>query len=120
MENTPNQQPNNENQNQEVEKLIKEYQLLQEQLRAFSLQLEQLQLQKTEATTAQAEIEKATGKIYITVGGVIVETDKPTALKNLKEKMETTDLRLQMTNKQFNELKAREKTLREKLSKIQQ
>ncbi|MGC9204721.1 MAG: prefoldin subunit [Candidatus Micrarchaeia archaeon] len=106
-------------QGQEIEKIIKEYQLLQEQLRAFSLQLEQLQLQKSESTTAQAEIEKATGKIYITIGGVIVETDKSTALKNLKEKMETTDLRLQTTSKQFNELKAREKSLREKLSKMQ-
>ncbi|HVA82587.1 MAG TPA: prefoldin subunit [Candidatus Aquilonibacter sp.] len=103
---------------QEVEKMLRDYQMIQEQIRSFSMQMEQLAIQKNEFQTAKEEIEKAIGKVYVTVGGVIVETNKEAALKNIAEKGESGEVRLQSTNKQLNELKSKEKTLREKITQI--
>ncbi len=102
----------------EIEKALKDYQILQEQLRASALQTEQLQLQKTELEGARAEIEKATGKVYITIGGVIVETSKEGASKEIASKAELVALRLQTANKQYSELREKEKQLREKISQL--
>jgi len=101
-----------ENGEEELEKLVKEYQLLEEQIRGFTLQLQEMQLQKSEAENARSEVEKATGKIYLTIGGVIVETDKEKALSNLKEKSESLELRIQMINKQLSSLKSREEAIK--------
>lgn len=103
---------------QEVEKMLRDYQLVQEQIRAFSLQSEQLQVQKNELETAKDEVGKSTGKVYITVGGVIVETTKDTALKTIGERSETSEVRMQSMNKQLSDLKAKEKQLREKLTQV--
>ncbi len=102
----------------EIEKVLKEYQIVQEQLRAAALQTEQLQLQKTELEGAKAEIDKATGKVYITIGGVIVETSKESATKEIAEKSELVALRLQTANKQYSELREKEKQLRGKIGQL--
>ena len=104
----------------DIEKMIKDYQILEEQIREYSIQLQDLQLQKSEAETAKAEVEKAAGKIYLTIGGVIVETDKEKALANLKEKSENLDMKIQMVNKQLSSLKSKEKVIKDKLSSLQQ
>ncbi|MDE1768468.1 MAG: prefoldin subunit, partial [Candidatus Micrarchaeota archaeon] len=67
---------------------------------------------------ANAEVSKATGKVYISVGGVIVETTKEKAQQDLKERSELSDTRIQSMTKQFNDLRAREKTLNEKITQI--
>lgn len=103
---------------EDVNRLLREYQMLQEQLRAFALQTEQLQVQKSELITAREEVSGAKGRVYITVGGVIVETDKPTALKNIEERSETLEVRLQSATKQYNELKNKEKQLRDQLTQM--
>lgn len=101
---------------QEAEKAIREYQVVQEQLRSASLQMEQLQGQKAELARAQEEISGATGKVYITVGGVIVETTKQKALEDIKGRSEINEVRLSSLTKQYNDLKARDKNLGEKLA----
>ena len=103
---------------QEAEKLVRDYQMAQEQLRAAALQLDQFQNQKMELERANTEITNATGKIYITVGGVIVETEKGKALSDIKEKQELTEVRITSISKQYNDLKAREKQLGEKLTQM--
>jgi prefoldin beta subunit len=105
---------------QEIEKMVREYQMLQEQLRNAALQLDQLQNVKADLERAKAEIEKATGKVYISVGSVIVETTKDKAAADVKEKAELTDVRLQSANKQYTELKTREKQLGEKITQVYQ
>ncbi|MGC8662302.1 MAG: prefoldin subunit [Candidatus Micrarchaeia archaeon] len=110
-----NQNTNTENQNN-LENIVKEYQLIGEQIRAYSIQLQDFQLQKTEAEAAREEVSKANGKVYFTIGGVIVETDKEKAITNLKEKSESLGLKIQMLNKQLTTLKSKEKALNEKLS----
>ncbi|MDE1851037.1 MAG: prefoldin subunit, partial [Candidatus Micrarchaeota archaeon] len=85
---------------------------------------DQLTVQKSELDTAKDEVAKATGKVYVTIGGVIVETNKETALKNIEEKKESGEVRVQSTSKQLGELKAKEKKLRDEItalsSKMQQ
>jgi prefoldin beta subunit len=103
---------------QEAEKMIRDYQIVQEQLRSASMQLEQLQVQKAELAKAQEEITSSTGKVYITVGGVIIETTKQKALEDIKGRSEITEVRISSVTKQYNELKNRDKQLGEKLAQI--
>ncbi len=105
---------------QDIEKMVRDYQMVQEQLRAAALQLDQMQNVKADLERAKAEIEKSTGKVYISVGSVIVETTKEKALADVKEKAEVTDVRLQSSSKQYTELKTREKQLGEKITQIYQ
>lgn len=102
----------------DIEKLIKDYQATQAQMRGSAMQMEQYQLQKSEVETAKTELEKATGKIYATVGGIMVETNKDEAVKNITEKTEIVALRLQSSTKHYNDLKAKEQKLREKLTEL--
>jgi len=103
---------------QDVEKLVREYQMVQEQLRAATMQLDQLQNQKAELKRANEEIGTSTGKVYITVGGVIIETTKEKALSDLKERSELTEVRLSSMTRQFSEFKAKEEKLGEKLTQM--
>jgi prefoldin beta subunit len=103
---------------QDIEKMIKDYQSVQEQLRLYAIQLEQLKAQKSELERASSELEKSTGKVYISVGGVIVETTKDKASSDVKDRVELSNTRIQSVTKQYNDIKAREKALSEKITQI--
>ncbi|VVB77002.1 Prefoldin subunit beta [uncultured archaeon] len=103
---------------QEAEQAVRDYQIVQEQLRSAALQINQLQAQKAEFDRAKAEVSGADGRIYLTVGGVIVETSKEKALSDLKEKLELSEFRSSSLKKQYDELKAKEKALGEKLTRM--
>ncbi len=100
----------------ELEKLTRDYQLIQEQLQALALQKEQFTIQKEENKEALSEIEKSSGKVFISMGGVIVETTKGEALAKLKEKQESTEMRLSIISKQFDEFSKKEKSMRENIT----
>lgn len=110
----PQQQPNE----QDIEKLVKDYQMLQEQLRVYAIQLDQLKNQKAELERAKDEVTKATGKVYISVGGVIVETTKDKAQTDINDRGELSETRIQSITKQYNDLKVKEKQLNEKITQI--
>lgn len=103
---------------QEIERMARDYQTIQEQLRVVSLQLEQLRAQKVDLDRAKAEIDKANGKVYISVGGVIVETTKDKALADIRDKAELGDTRISSLSKQQAELKTREKGIGDKLTQF--
>jgi len=103
---------------QDVEKMVRDYQMVEEQLRIFAIQLEQLKAQKSEFERANDEVGNSTGKVYMSVGGVIVETTKDKAIADLKDKSELSETRIQSITKQFNELKSREKQLSEKITEL--
>lgn len=105
-------------QENELEKLLKDYQIIQEQLRSMALQVEQFQGQKLDLGRAKEELEKSTGKVYLTVGGVIVETNKEKALSDINDRSSLTDTRLQSANKQYTDLRSREKLMNEKITKL--
>src|SRR5271157_3758187 len=103
---------------QDIEKMVKDYQILQEQLRMYAIQLDQLKNQKSELERAGEEVDKSTGKVYISVGGVIVETTKDKATTDIKERSELSDTRIQSITKQYNDLKSKEKQLNERITQI--
>ncbi len=96
----------------QIEKLTKEYQTLQDQLQSVAMQKEQFTEMKEEFKEAMSELEKATGKIYLSVGGVIVEVAKEKAVKDIKEKQDSTEMRLGIVAKQYEDLSKREQSLR--------
>ena len=100
----------------QVEKLSIAYQKLQGQLQTLSMQKEQFNIQKEELKEAHAEVEKARGKVYVTIGGIIVETAKEEAIKNIADKQELLSLRLNIVTKQHEETARKEKELREQIS----
>ncbi len=103
---------------QELEKLVRDYQIIQEQLRTAALQLDQLQNQKADMERAKEEIEKSAGKVYMTIGNVIVETQKERALSELKEKAELTEARILSANKQYTDLKNKEKQTGDRITQL--
>lgn len=110
----PQAQPNE----QDIEKMVKDYQITQEQLRMYAIQLDQLKNQKAELERATEEITKASGKVYISVGGIIVETTKDKAESDIKERSELSDTRISSITKLYNELKTKERQLNEKITQI--
>ena len=56
--------------------------------------------------------------MYISVGGVIVETTKDKAIVDLKDRTELSDTRITSVTKQFNDLKSKEKQLSERITEI--
>jgi prefoldin beta subunit len=110
----PTQQPSE----QDVEKMLREYQQVQEQLRMFAIQLDQLKAQKAEFDRANQEVGNSTGKVYVSVGGVIVETTKQKALDDLKDRAELSETRIQSITKQYDQLRSREKQLNEQITAI--
>ena len=101
----------------ELEKMTREYQQIQEQLQQFSVQKEQFNVQKEELKEAMAEIERSAGKIYLAVGGIMADVGKESAVKSIKERQESADMRINILTKQIDELSKKEKTLREDLTK---
>ena len=103
---------------QDVEKMVRDYQMVQEQLRVYAIQLEQLKAQKAEIERADVEVGNSSGKVYISVGGVIVETTKEKALADLKDRSELSDTRIKSVTKQYDELKLKEKQLSERITEL--
>ncbi len=99
-----------------IEKMTTEYQKVQEQLQSLSMQNEQFEAQKDEYTQAKEQLEKATGKIYSSIGGVIIESNKEDALKDLAEKNELVEMRLNILKKQIDDTKKKEQELREQIT----
>jgi prefoldin beta subunit len=100
----------------QLEKLTKDYQNVQMQMQSLALQKIQFSQQKEEFTDAQKELEKASGKMYMEIGGLILETTKEEAQNNLKEKLESTEMRLTIINKQYDEITKKEQSLRATLT----
>jgi chaperonin cofactor prefoldin len=59
---------------------------------------------------------KATGKIYLAIGGIMVDVSKETAVKDLKEKEESNAMRLSIVEKQFEDASKKEQTLRTEIT----
>ena len=111
-------QGNPQSETQDLEKMLKDYQVIQDQLRSVALQLDQLQAQKIDMEKAKEELDKALGKVYITVGGVMVETTKEKALADISERASLNKARIDSMNKQYTELRNREKQLNEKITSV--
>jgi prefoldin beta subunit len=101
---------------EELEKMSREYNMVQEQLQSLTLQKEQFAERKQEYKEAMQEIERASGKIYFAIGGAIVEVEKAYAVNGIKEKEEVADMRISIVKKQQDEISKKEQSLRSEIS----
>ncbi len=102
----------------EIEKLSKEYQDIQEKIQTLEYQKMQFNAQIQEYENAEEEIENSTQKIYIVIGGIMIETTKEKAKAGIKEKKESIEMRLNIINTQQSKTSAKEHELREQLTKL--
>ena len=101
---------------EQIEKLSREYSILQEQMQALAMQREQFLERKEEYKEAFKEVEGASGKVYLALGGAIVEVQRDYALKSIKGKEEVSDMRIGILKKQYDELSKKELALRNEIN----
>lgn len=101
---------------EQLEKATREYNMLHEQIQSLAMQRQQFIEQKEEYKEALAALEKATGKIYMAVGGVIVEVEKAKAIESVKEREENSEMRISIVKKQQEDLTKKEQSLRTEIS----
>ena len=99
----------------EVEKKLVEFQNMQEQLQLFASQKMQAKMQAEEIEGAIAAVKEAAGKVFKSAGFVVIESDKETLLKELAEKKESADLRLQVLTRQEDKIRRRVLELKSEL-----
>ncbi|WP_148882441.1 prefoldin subunit beta [Thermococcus aciditolerans] len=97
----------------QVQAMLGQLENYQQQLQLVIQQKQKVQLELTEAKKALEELEKVEDGtvIYKTVGTLIVKTDKAKAVEELKEKVETLEVRISALERQ-------EKKLNEKLKEL--
>lgn len=103
----------------DLSKELSEYENLEKQLEIVLIQKHQLQLQLNEIKHALEELKKAKGTVYRSAGSLMIQSSKEEAEKDLKDKQELFNVKLDALSKQ--EVKLREsvteaqKGLQEKL-----
>lgn len=99
----------------ELEKALVEYENLEKQLQVLVLQKHQLQLQLNEINLAQEELKKAKGEIYRSIGAIMMKSTVEDSQKDLKERKDLIEIRLNSANKQEEKLRAKLMELQKKL-----
>ena len=101
----------------QVQAMLGQLESYQQQLQLVIQQKQKVQADLTEAKKALEEIEKLPDDaiIYKTVGTLIVKTTKDKAIQELKEKLETLNVRLNALNRQEQKINERVKELTQKI-----
>ncbi|HIJ98707.1 TPA: prefoldin subunit beta [archaeon] len=103
---------------QEMQQKIQDFQEAQQQARVLLSQKYQIELQMKETQNALDELEKAGNtEVHKVVGQILIKSDKNTVHSELKEKVETLELRLKTIEKQEKKVMEKVKTLQEELQK---
>ncbi len=98
----------------QLQNQIAQFQQVQQQLQAVSTQKMQMDAQMKEMERTVEELGKAKGDVYKSVGSLLMKADDKDALTTeLKDSMETYDVRIKALERQ-------EKTLREKFQSLQE
>jgi len=89
------------------EKDLEAYQVTQQQLQLLLLQKQQLKIQSEEINNALNELKKITEKekVYKIVGPILIEVNKDEIIKELNEKNETINSRIEILEKQEDRLR---------------
>ncbi len=96
----------------ELSRALGDYENMEKQLEVLILQRNQLKIQLSEVKNAQDELKHATGEVYKSAGSLIIKTTKENAEKELKEKKELIDIKL-------NAIQKEEEKLREAIKDLQ-
>jgi prefoldin beta subunit len=103
----------------EMQKKIMEFQQVQEQARIVVAQKLRMDIELKSAKKALEELEKmGKGKVHKAVGNVLIETDKESTIKELKETIDTLELNLKSLEKQETTLKNKLKSLQDRLQGV--
>ncbi|MBO8175508.1 prefoldin subunit beta [Thermococcus sp. SY098] len=104
----------------QVQALLGQLESYQQQLQLVIQQKQKVQVDLNDAKKALEEIEKVEENtpIYKTVGTLIVKTSKDKAVEELKEKIETLEVRLNALNRQEQKLNEKIKELTQKIQSM--
>lgn len=99
---------------EEIKKKIEEFETLRQTYLSIIYQIERLTLEYEETKNAIEELQKIKGneKVYKLLGNILVESNKEELLKELNEKKDILDIRI-------NSLKKQEGILKDRLIKLQ-
>lgn len=101
----------------QVQQMLGQLESYQQQLQLVIQQKQKVQVDLNDAKKALEEIEK-TGEdtpMYKTVGTLIVKTDRVKALEELKERIETLEIRLKALERQEQKINEAVKALTQKI-----
>ena len=104
----------------QVQALLGQLESYQQQLQLVIQQKQKVQVDLNDAKKALEEIEKVEENtpIYKTVGTLIVKTSKDKAVEELKEKIETLEVRLNALTRQEQKLNEKIKELTQKIQSM--
>lgn len=91
---------------EDLSKSLLEYENMEKQLEVVLIQKHQLQIQINEVNHAVEELKKAKGEIYKSVGAIVLSTTKESAEKDLKERKELLEVKLNAITKQEEKLRS--------------
>jgi len=107
------------NKEDELNKELIDYENLEKQLEVVLIQKHQLQLQLNEIKHALEELKTAKGQVYRSVGSLMIQSSKEEADKDLKDRQELIDVKLNALGKQEEKLRSSvteaQKSLQEKM-----
>ena len=90
----------------DLNKELVEYENMEKQLEVILIQKHQLQIQLNEIRHARDELGKSSGDVYRSVGSVLLHTTKENAEKDLKERSELLEVKLNAISKQEEKLRS--------------
>ncbi len=102
-----------------VQERIQRLQQLQNTMQQLLLQKQRIEMEMVESDKALEVLEETQGnsKVYKSVGAVLVEKDRDTVVKELKERREFLDMRAKVLKKQEDKTKEKITTLQDTLQK---
>ncbi len=101
----------------ELEHDINEFQTAQNQLQMIVIQKQQVKMQLEEIDDALEELKGKSGKVFKSIGSVLVESKADDVVKELNENKETMKVRIGVLGKQEEKLRGRLVELRSKIEK---
>ena len=90
----------------DLNKELIEYENMEKQLEVLLIQKHQLQIQLNEIKHAREELGKSNGDVYRSVGSVLLHTTKEQAEKDLKDRSELLEVKLNAITKQEEKLRS--------------
>ena len=103
--------------NEETKNKIQELQILEQNLQNSLLQKQAFQLEFDETMNALEEVKKTNGDVYKIMSNVMIKVEKEGAEKELSQKKELLNLRINNIEKQEKLLKDKADKLREEIIK---
>lgn len=100
--------------NNEVQSKINQLSMMEQNIQNFSLQKQQFQAQLLEIESAEKELESAKESFKI-VGNIMVSVDKESLKKELSDKKEVLQIRVDSFEKQEDKLKEKAEALQKEV-----